>query len=100
MPDTISGFLGMNDFSGADEVTAGAPGAGAGVLNATSLVGALALLVGALAWALVAWRRLRGPEAPVDPWGGHTLEWATSPLIVSSERPLLDATALTDEEAD
>ena len=100
LPDTISGFLGMNDFPGADKFTAGAPGSGTGVLNAIAMVGALALLVGALAGALVAWRRLRGPEAPADPWYGHTLEWATSPLVVSSERPLLDATALTDDEAD
>ena len=100
LPDTISGFLGMNDFPGADEVTAGSPGSGVGALNAVAAVGALTLLAGALAGALVAWRRLRGPEAPADPWGGHTLEWATSPVVVSSERPLLDATVPTEEEVD
>ena len=100
LPDTISGFLGMNDFPGADEVTAGSPGSGVGALNAVAAVGALTILAGALAGALVAWRRLGGPAAPADPWGGHTLEWATSPVVVSSERPLLDATALTDGEVD
>jgi cytochrome c oxidase subunit 1/cytochrome c oxidase subunit I+III len=49
-----------------------------------------------------------GDEAPDDPWGGQTLEWATaSPAprdnfaevgSVMSPEPLLDSTAEPDEE--
>ena len=89
----------MNDFFGIDEVTAGSPDGGVEVLNAVAAFGSLLLLAGVLAWSLVGWRRLQGPEAPADPWGGHTLEWATSPVSVTSERPLLDAAAVPDEGA-
>ena len=53
LSDTVSGFLGMNDFPGADEVTAGSPGSGVGALNAVAAVGAVAILAGALIGALV-----------------------------------------------
>ncbi|MEE2768071.1 MAG: cbb3-type cytochrome c oxidase subunit I [Actinomycetota bacterium] len=99
LSDTITGFLGLNDFFGVDEVAAGSPDGGVEAVNAVAAFGSLLLLAGVLVWALVGWRRLQGPEAPADPWGGHTLEWATSPVSVTSERPLLDAAAVPDEGA-
>ena len=89
----------MNDFFGIDEIAAGSPDGGVEALNAVAAFGSLLFLAGVLVWALVGWRRLQGPEADPDPWGGHTLEWATSPVSVTSERPLLDAAAVQGEEA-
>jgi cytochrome c oxidase subunit 1 len=78
-----------------------APDAGLTFLNRISTSGALLLALSAVPflWNFVSsWRR--GPAAGDDPWGGHTLEWATSsppPEFnftslppVRSERPLFD----------
>jgi cytochrome c oxidase subunit 1 len=48
-------------------------------LNLVSTIGALVLVVGTLPFLLAVWRALRSPAtAPDDPWGGNSLEWATS----------------------
>jgi cytochrome c oxidase subunit 1 len=71
-------------------------------LNALSTIGSLILGVGVIPFLLaVAGALRRPPDAPGDPWGGYTLEWATSspppehnftsiPRIRSA-RPLFDA---------
>ena len=93
VPDTLSGFMGLSDFTGADLAAAGDPGGAVGALNAVAVVGSLLLLLGAVGWIATGVRRMKGAEASPDPWGGHTLEWATGPVEVTSERPLLDAMA-------
>jgi cytochrome c oxidase subunit 1 len=92
VPDTISGFMGLTDFTGGDLGGAGNPESGVDVLNTVALVGSAHLLVGALGWLVTGVLRLRGARSLADPWGGHTLEWSTSPVEVTSESPLLDAT--------
>jgi heme/copper-type cytochrome/quinol oxidase subunit 1 len=78
-------------------------------LGVVSVAGA-ALMVLAVAIGLVALiGATRGPTAEGDPWGGQTLEWATSSppppgnfatlAVVRSPEPLLDPTEPTDEEA-
>jgi cytochrome c oxidase subunit I+III len=55
------------------------PGLGWDTLNLVSTAGAflMAAGVGVFLWNLVrSWGE--GPEVGADPWGGHTLEWATS----------------------
>ena len=48
-------------------------------LNLISTVGALLLAAGMLPFLLAVVRALRRPaDAPADPWGGNSLEWATS----------------------
>lgn len=84
----------------APDVFAGIAAAGLGLIALSALA--------ALVAALGAWFR-RGGDAFADPWGGHTLEWATSsppptgnfadplPAIESGE-PLLDARASASTE--
>jgi cytochrome c oxidase subunit I len=95
-PMHLAGLRGMPrrvaDFS---------PDAGLGFLNRLSTAGALliGLSVVPMVWNLVSSLR-RGEPAGDDPWGGHTLEWATSsppPEFnftalppIRSERPLFD----------
>ncbi|MEQ8842767.1 MAG: cbb3-type cytochrome c oxidase subunit I [Acidimicrobiales bacterium] len=76
-------------------------------LNVVSLLGMLLIAVGVLGLVAALGKALRSTEtAADDPWGGHTLEWATAtppppgnfaeaPALVTSEAPLLDAP--TDE---
>jgi cytochrome c oxidase subunit 1 len=48
-------------------------------LNFISTVGALMLGVGMLPFLLAVWRAMRrAPDQPPDPWGGNSLEWATT----------------------
>lgn len=48
-------------------------------LNLLSTVGSLLLGIGTLPFLVAVWRALRQPAtAPDDPWGGYTLEWATT----------------------
>ncbi len=48
-------------------------------LNLISTIGALVLAAGMLPFLLAVFRALRRPaDAPPDPWGGNSLEWATS----------------------
>jgi cytochrome c oxidase subunit I+III len=52
---------------------------GWGALNLLSSFGALVLTVGGLLFLFNVWRsRRHGEPAGDDPWGGSTLEWATS----------------------
>ncbi|GAA1146031.1 cytochrome c oxidase subunit I [Nesterenkonia lutea] len=63
---------------------------GVEVVNLLSTIGAFVLALGVLIFtaALVyAWRR--GPQAPRDPWGGDTLEWATDSPPSSSNWPTI-----------
>jgi cytochrome c oxidase subunit 1 len=76
--------------------------AGWGGLNLVATVGAFTIAAGMLVFVVNLWLTLRGPRAGAsDPWGGQTLEWATSsppparnfdgPLPeISSYAPLLD----------
>ncbi|WP_457627403.1 cbb3-type cytochrome c oxidase subunit I [Oceanithermus sp.] len=72
-------------------------------LNQVSTIGAVVLTIGGLVWLWAMYKSLRsGPKAPANPWGGWTLEWATSspppphnfdvkfPERFDSERPLYD----------
>jgi len=83
-----------------------APGAssdaGIQALNVVAVAGSALLVFGLLvALATAARAALAGGTGPADPWGGHTLEWATSSppvatnfpsavLAVGSATPLLD----------
>ena len=98
VPDLVTGFLDQ-----ADAVAQGEVDDGVEALNAVSMVGAWVLVAAALVVVLAVAGEIvrRGATAGDDPWGGHTLEWATSspppdanfaepPAIVRSETPLLD----------
>ncbi|HEX2064077.1 MAG TPA: cbb3-type cytochrome c oxidase subunit I, partial [Acidimicrobiales bacterium] len=80
--------------------------AGWNFLNLLSSVGAAVLGVGTLVLLWNLWSTARGPvrpgrEAGDDPWGGNSLEWATSSPppehnfhslpVIRSERPVFDA---------
>ncbi len=93
LPDTISGFMGLADFTGGTWAAAGSPDRGVEALNAVAMVGWLVLLVGTLGWVVTGLLRMKGDRALPDTWGGHTLEWSTGPVEVTSDRPLLDAMA-------
>jgi cytochrome c oxidase subunit 1 len=71
-------------------------------LNQVSTVGALLLAAGMVPFLAAVWLALRRPpDAPADPWGGNSLEWATSSPPphhnfdslppIRSERPVYDA---------
>ncbi|HEX8941366.1 MAG TPA: cytochrome c oxidase subunit I [Candidatus Limnocylindrales bacterium] len=71
-------------------------------LNVLSTIGALLLGLGVVPFLLAVWKALRSPaDAGDDPWGGNSLEWATtSPPPhhdffrlppIRSERPVFDA---------
>jgi cytochrome c oxidase subunit 1 len=48
-------------------------------LNVLSTIGSLLLGVGVIPFLLAVGGALRrAPDAPADPWGGFTLEWATT----------------------
>jgi heme/copper-type cytochrome/quinol oxidase subunit 1 len=97
-PDLASGFLDQSANPFTNEVEDGVE-----ALNAVSALGAVVVLLGVL---LVILNLIAGRggddegDVPGDPWGGHTLEWATSsppapggpgPLEpVTSPEPLLD----------
>jgi heme/copper-type cytochrome/quinol oxidase subunit 1 len=99
LPDLISGILGQPGFPGtpapdnADTIKA---------LNTVSAVGGGVLALGAAAFVGLVLAGIRSKRLPGDdPWGGHTLEWATSspPPVgnfaslpeITSEAPLYDA---------
>jgi cytochrome c oxidase subunit 1 len=56
------------------------PGDGFTFMNRVSSIGAFLLGASTLPFLWNVWRTLRGrgEVASADPWGGHTLEWATS----------------------
>jgi cytochrome c oxidase subunit I len=73
-PMHISGLLGMPR-----RVYTYQDGLGWNVWNLASTIGAYLLAVGLLlTLANILWSLRRGAAAPADPWGGETLEWATS----------------------
>jgi cytochrome c oxidase subunit 1 len=48
-------------------------------LNRVSTIGAFIIALGILAWLVnIVVSLVKREPAPDDPWGGHTLEWATS----------------------
>jgi cytochrome c oxidase subunit I+III len=72
-------------------------------LNFASTVGAIILALGGIAWVICVIDSFRrNQKAPDNPWGGYTLEWATTspppsynfalkfPEYFASERPLYD----------
>ena len=78
------------------------PANGWSELNAASTMGSLILALGLIPFLVAVWQALRRPaDAPDDPWGGYTLEWATtspppphnftSLPRIRSNRPLFDA---------
>jgi cytochrome c oxidase subunit 1/cytochrome c oxidase subunit I+III len=73
-PMHLLGLMGM-----ARRIYTYAPGLGWDTLNFISTVGAFILAFGVLLFVGNVWNsRLRGELAPANPWGGGTLEWATS----------------------
>jgi cytochrome c oxidase subunit 1 len=91
------GLLGMPR-----RITDYASAAGWTELNALSTVGSIVLGLGVIPFLVAVWLALRhAPDAGDDPWGGYTLEWATtSPPPehnfttlppIRSNRPLFDA---------
>jgi heme/copper-type cytochrome/quinol oxidase subunit 1 len=99
LPDLVSGILGQPGFPGqpapdnTDEIE---------LLNTVSAVGGVVLALGTIGFVALVLAALRSKELPGDdPWGGHTLEWATSSPPptgnfaglpeVTSEAPLYDA---------
>lgn len=103
----VAGFLDQADVL---TVVAGSAPDGAGALNTVAAAGTAVVLLAALGTAAALVGRRRGDDVPDDPWGGHTLEWATaSPPArgnfaeapeVADERPLFtDPTAEEDASA-
>jgi cytochrome c oxidase subunit I+III len=99
-PMHIAGLMGMPR-----RIYTYQPGLGWDGLNLTETIGAYILLVGLALTLFNIVRALRsGPHAPDNPWGGETLEWATSsppkeynfPVIptVHSLHPLWDEQTL------
>lgn len=98
-PDLVSGLLGQPGFPGLDIVDNVST---IEALNVVSVVGGSVLLLAFALFGLLVVGALRSHELPGDdPWGGHTLEWATSspPPVgnfaslpaITSEAPLYDA---------
>jgi cytochrome c oxidase subunit 1 len=85
------------------------PDRGWDTLNLVSTIGALILAVGTLPFLFAVWRALRRPaDQPADPWGGNSLEWATSSPPphhnfdrlppIRSLRPVFDARMAAEAE--
>ncbi len=103
----ISGFLETSDDPRVPVVEDAAD-----ILSIVSLVGAVLVALGALGVLAAIVSALRsGRTTEADPWGGHTLEWATAtpppagnfaeaPGLVMSEAPLLDAREQTSAEGE
>ncbi len=73
-PMHISGLYGMPR-----RVYTYPDGMGWGIYNLFSTIGSFTLALGILAVIVnVAWSRRSGEPAGSDPWGGNTLEWATT----------------------
>ena len=86
------------------------PDRGWDTLNFISTVGAIILAIGMLPFLFAIWRALRRrPDQPADPWGGNSLEWATSSPPphhnfdrlppIRSFRPVFDARMAAEAEA-
>lgn len=103
LPDLVSGFL--DEPRGSLIVQ---PRNGVEALNAVSLLGGAVLVLAVLLVVANLGVSLakspgegNGDERDSDPWGGHTLEWASDPeaIIVTSSTPLLDSKQLAATEA-
>jgi heme/copper-type cytochrome/quinol oxidase subunit 1 len=100
-----AGFL--DEVDSISVVVADAPD-GVEALNVVATIGTGILLLGAVGIGIGLLGR-RDDEVPNDPWGGHTLEWATAsppargnfaePPEVSDERPLFTDPSEEDEPA-
>ena len=97
VPQYQLGLLGMPR-----RITDYDPANGWSELNTASTIGSLVLGLGIIPFLVAVWQALRRPaDAPDDPWGGYTLEWATtspppthnftSLPPIRSNRPLFDA---------
>jgi cytochrome c oxidase subunit I+III len=99
MPQYVLGFLGMprRYYNYPDGVYLW------NELNFASTIGALILALGGLAWLIAMVQSfVKNQKASDNPWGGYTLEWATTspppsynfavefPTVFKSERPLYD----------
>ena len=97
--DVIAGFVDTPDvlLASADDSLGDA-------MIVLSMIGSIVVLLGVLgALGAISLAYVKPGEADDDPWGGHTLEWATAtpppvgnfaepPARVRSEAPLLDET--------
>ncbi len=103
-PMHIAGLLGMPR-----RIYTYQPGLGWTVWNVLSTIGAWVLAVGfVFTLALFLHSLFRGARAPDDPWGGHSLEWATGsppkaynfPVVptVHSLSPMWDGSSLRSME--
>jgi heme/copper-type cytochrome/quinol oxidase subunit 1 len=104
-PDLIAGLFGQPADPGAtplDNVST------IEALNIASTIGAAVLALSVVGFLVLFVGAARSTELPGDdPWGGHTLEWATSsppPVgnfpslpVITSEAPLYDARHRTEE---
>jgi len=89
--ETISGFMGLRDFTGDGVVAAGSPDSTVDTLNVVGFAGYAVVAVGVLGVLAAGISHLRSTTpGAADPWGGHTLEWANGPVEVTSAEPLLD----------
>jgi cytochrome c oxidase subunit 1 len=97
VPQYQLGLLGMPR-----RITDYDPATGWSELNAVSTIGSIVLGLGVIPFLVAVWQALRRPaDAPDNPWGGYTLEWATtspppthnftSLPPIRSNRPLFDA---------
>jgi heme/copper-type cytochrome/quinol oxidase subunit 1 len=89
LPDLISGFLEqLWRLGGADDNTTAIE-----ALNIASVAGGLLLVVVAVAFLGLVIKAAMSDEVVVDPWEGHTLEWADPAALptVTSEAPVYDA---------
>jgi heme/copper-type cytochrome/quinol oxidase subunit 1 len=92
LPDLVSGALDQVKF------LPGSVEDGVEALNAVSLVGGVVIVLGLLVFVVnlvgsLARRTDEADAAELDPWDGHTLEWAARdarPVPVRSATPLLD----------
>ncbi len=97
--DVIAGFVDTPDV-----LLASADDSFGDAMIVLSMIGSIVVLLGVLgALGAIALAYVKPGEADADPWGGHTLEWATAtpppagnfaepPARVRSEAPLLDET--------
>ena len=91
LADSVNGFLGLEDFVMIDFLQEVSGEQLVKILIPFSFIGSLLIFAGAVLFLSIELVRSKnGPVSDVDPWKGHTLEWAEDIVTVESERPLLD----------